>query len=53
MKNKDISKLKEMIRDIFREMSNELEEMTSTGAVAVYNTPYAFKKKEKKGKKLK
>lgn len=53
MKSNDIDKLKEMIRTIFREVTSELDEMTATGNISGYSTPYAFKKKGKKGKKLK
>ena len=39
------NKLREFIRKIFQE---ELEEITTTGDVEGYSTPYAFKKKKKK-----
>ena len=53
MKNNDVIRLKEIIRNIFREIVSELDEMTATSNISGYSTPYAFKKKGKKGKKLK
>jgi hypothetical protein len=39
------SKLKELVRELIREIEQEeLDEMSTTGNVAGYNIPYAFKK---------
>ncbi len=47
------NKLKEIIRNLVKEIQSEeeLEEMTGTGAVAGYNTPAAFTKPGQTGKK--
>lgn len=52
------SKLKELVRQLVKEIEseeNELDEMTTTGSVAGYNTPAAFTKpgsEKKKNKRL-
>lgn len=50
-----IDKLKEMIRGIIDELNNEeeIEEISTTGGVAGYNTPYAFGKKSDEKEKAK
>tara|TARA_Y100000590_G_scaffold469607_1_gene658631 strand:+ start:3503 stop:3673 length:171 start_codon:yes stop_codon:yes gene_type:complete len=52
MNELELSKLKDMIREIYYEVTKELEEMTSTASVGGYNIPFAFKKSGKKRKKI-
>ena len=49
----DRYKLKNYIRGCVREHFRKVEEATTTGNVAGYNTPMAFTGKSKKGKKKK
>ena len=41
------SKLKEMIKEIFHEVAEEIDEMTGTANVQGFETPHAFKKNKK------
>ena len=49
----DKKQFKNKIREIMLELLKdyELDEITTTGDIAVYSTPFAFKKKKKKKKK--
>ena len=53
----DESKLRELIKSIVRELNvaedDDLEEITTTGDVAGYNTPHAFSDKKKDEKRRK
>ncbi len=40
------NKLREFIRQTIKEMEDELEEITATGNVSGYNTPFVFGKKD-------
>ena len=43
--------LRSLIRSIFTEIESELDEITTTGNIAGYNTPFAFTGKKGKTKK--
>ena len=45
--------LKEFLEELIQEVENELDEMTTTGNVAGYQTPMAFSDGGKKDKKRK
>ena len=47
MDNNFKSKLSDMIKEIFNEVIDEIDEITGTGAIGGFQTPHAFKKKKK------
>ena len=45
--------LRSLIRSIFTEIESELDEITTTGNIAGYNTPFAFKDDDDEKRKRK
>ena len=39
-----MSKLKSLVKELMNEIESEVDEVTTTGNIAGYNTPFAFKK---------